>query len=79
MHSHLPLYFLVTSQLSIIISLWRHLSTRPISYKGGGVVHDKRYDMTLCNPKSLIGGNILVSILIDVSKCYLSSLDFFIL
>jgi len=70
---------MVKGQLAIIISLKRSLSTTHVSYKGGGVVYDQRYDMTLHNPKSLIGGNILVSILISVSKHHLSSLDFVIL
>ena len=67
MHSHLPLCFMVTGQLGITISLRRSLSTRPIAYKDGGVVHDQIYDMIWHNPKSLIGGNILMSILIDIS------------
>jgi len=45
MHSHLPLCFMVTGQLGITISLRRSLSTRPIAYKDGGVVHDQIYDM----------------------------------
>jgi len=70
---------MVTGELSITIKLRRSLSTRPISYKGGGIVHHQRYDMTGHNPKSLIGGNTHVSILTDVSKCHLSSLDFVII
>ena len=42
-------------------------------------MHDKRYNMIWYNPESLIGGNILVSILIDISKWHLSSLYYVIL
>ena len=40
-HSYLPLSFMITSQLNIIISLRRSLSTRPITYKCERIVHKK--------------------------------------
>jgi len=39
MHSHIPLCFMITSQFEIIISLKRSLTTRPITYNDGGVMH----------------------------------------
>lgn len=57
------------------ISPRRSLGTRPTIYKGRRVMHEKTWH----NIESLIGGNILMSFLINVSQLHLSYKNCFIL